>query len=144
MAIAAPSLHSGRLQRDDSDLWRAIEAEGKAYCADAAVHVKLKLVEAEVALDVLLSEGREDERADEGESYLAAVGVTCEHQVDEWAAGMLHDVVGVVGFVRHEDDRAIGLFGYGEVEIGMAGVRVIRAAEPDAGVVAFDRDILID
>ncbi len=86
-----------------------LRRKGRPTGADAAVHVKLQLVEAEVALDVLFSEGWEDERPDEGESYLAAVGVACEHQVDEWAAGMLHDVVGVVGLVRHEDDGAIGL-----------------------------------
>lgn len=131
MAIAAPLCFqavSGRLQRDDGDLRWAVEAERKAYGADSTVDVELHLVEAEVALDVLLSEGWENERADEGKSDLAAVGVTSEHQVDEVAAGMLHDVIGVVGLVRHEDDRAIGLCGYGKAKVGMAGVRVIGAA----------------
>jgi len=87
------------LQRDDSNLRWAVEAEGKTYRADAAVDVELHLVEAEVALDVFLSEGREDKRAEEGESHLAAVGVACKHQVDERTAGMLHDVIGVVGLM---------------------------------------------
>ena len=87
------------MQCNDCDLRWTVEAEGKSHGADAAVHVELHLVEAEVALDVFLSEGREDKRAEEGESHLAAVGVACKHQVDERTAGMLHDVIGVVGLM---------------------------------------------
>ena len=52
-----------------------VEAEGKAYRADAAVHIQLHVVELEHAFDVLLTHGRQNERAKDGEAYLAAVGV---------------------------------------------------------------------
>ena len=57
---------SGRLQGDDRDLRWAVEAEGQAHGADAAVDVELHLVEAEVSFDVLLSHGRKDEGAGDG------------------------------------------------------------------------------
>ena len=57
---------------------------------------------------------------------------------------MLHDVISIVGLVGHENDRAIGLCGDGKAKVGMAGVGVVGAAEPEAGAVAFDRDILVD
>ncbi len=114
------------------DLGRAVEAEGKADSADAAVDVELHVAEAEVALDVLLTHWRKDERAEEGQADLAAVGVAGEHEVDERAARMLDDGVGVVGFVSHEDDGAVGFGGDGEVEVGVAGSGVVGAAEPDA------------
>ncbi len=74
------------MQGEDRDLGGAVEAEGQAYGSDAAVDVELHVVEAEVAFDVLLAHGREDERAEEGEADLAAVGVAGEHEVDERAA----------------------------------------------------------
>ena len=131
---------SGGLEGDDGDLRWAVEAEGQAYGADAAVDVELHLVEAEVAFGILLAHGREDERAEEGEADLAAVGVAGEHEVDERAAGVGDDVVGVVGLVGHEDDGAVGFGGDGEVEVGVAGAGVVDAAEPEAGAVAFDGD----
>ena len=84
------------------------------------------LVEAVEAFGVLLAHGRQDERAEEGKPDLAAVGVAGEHQVDEVAARVGDDVVGVVGFVRHEDDGAVGFGGEGEVEVGVAGTGVVR------------------
>ncbi len=71
------------------------------------------------------------------------MGVTGEHQVDEMAARVGHDLVGVVRFVRHEKDGAVGFGGEGEVEVGMAGARVVEAAEPKATSVAFDGEVFV-
>ena len=61
------------------------------------------------------------------------MGVAGEHEVDERAAGVGEDVVGVVGLVGHEEDGAVGVGGDGEVEVGVAGAGVVDAAEPEAG-----------
>ena len=119
---------SGRVKGEKGDLGWAVEAEGQAYGADAAVDVELHLVEAIEALGIFLAEWGQDDRTQKREPDLAAVRVAGEHEVDEWTAGMLYDVVGVVGLMRHEDDGAVGFRGYGEVEIGMAGVGVVCAA----------------
>ena len=47
-------LQSGGLEGDYCDFGGAVEAEGQAYGADAAVDVELHLVEAVVAFGVLL------------------------------------------------------------------------------------------
>ena len=72
------------------------------------------------------------------------MGVAGEHEVDQMAAGVGDDVVGVVRFVRHEQHGSVGCGGNGEVEVGMAGSRVVDAAEPEAGAVTFDREVLVD
>ena len=72
------------------------------------------------------------------------MGVAGEHEVDERAARVGDDVVGVVGLVGHEDDGAVGFGGNGEIEVGMAGAGVVDAAEPEAVAVAFDGEVLID
>ncbi len=134
----------GGLECKQGDLWRAVETEGKPYGADAAVDVELHLVEAIVAPRIFFAHGRQDEGSDKGQADLAAVGVAGEHEVDEWAAGVGSDDVGVVGLVRHEDDGCVGFGGDGEVEVGMAGAGVVDATEPDAGSVAVDGEELID
>ena len=120
------------MEGEEGDLWGAVEAEGDAYGADAAVDVELHVVEMVDAVRVDFSHGWKDERAEEGELDLAAVGVAGEHEIDEGAAGVLGDDVGEVGLVGHEDDGAIGFDGEGEVEIGMAGAGVVCAAEQEA------------
>ena len=97
-----------------------------------------------MAHDVLLAHGRKDERAVEGHADLPTVGVAGEHEVDELAARMLDDGVGVVGLVDHEDDGAVGLGGDGQVEVGVAGSCVVSAAEPDTRAGSFDGDVLVD
>lgn len=72
------------------------------------------------------------------------MGVAGEHEVDEKAAGVGDDIVGVVGFVRHQQDGAVGFGRDGEIEVGVAGAGVIDAAEPEAGAGAFDGEILVD
>jgi hypothetical protein len=104
------------------------------------------VVEVEEAFDVLLAHGWEDERAGEGESDLAAVGVAGEHDIDEGEAGMLHDMVGEVGFVAHEDawlvDVDVGRDG--EIEVGVAGAGVVGAGEPKEITAAFEGDVAVD
>jgi hypothetical protein len=132
------------LEGDNCDFRGAVEAEGQAYGADAAVDVELHLVEAVVAFGILFAHGRQNERAEEGESDLTAVGVAGEHEVDERAAGVGDDNVGEVGFVCHEEDRAVGLGGESEVEVGVTGTGVVDATEPETGAVALDGEVLVD
>ena len=70
------------------DLRWAVEAEGNAHGADAAVDVELHAGRSGRGPRRTSCPWGEDERADEGEADLAAVGVAGEHQVDERAAGM--------------------------------------------------------
>ena len=132
------------MEGDNCDFGGAVEAKGQSYGADAAVDVELHLVEAVVALGVLFAQGRQDERAQEGEPDLASVGVAREHEVDEMAARMGDDFVGEVGFMRHQDDGAVGIGGEGEVEVGVAGTGIVEAAEPEPATVALDGKVLVD
>jgi hypothetical protein len=58
-----------------SEFGGAVEAERKSDSPDAAVHVQLHVVKLEHAFDVLLAHGWQDQWAEDGKAYLAAVGV---------------------------------------------------------------------
>jgi hypothetical protein len=133
-----------RLQGDDCDLRGAVETEGQAYCADATVDVELELIEAVVAFGVFLAHGGQNQGTEERQSDLAAVRVAGEHEINEWAARVSDDLIGVVGFVCHEDDGAVRVGGYGETEVGVAGGGIVEAAEPEATAVSFDGEVLVD
>jgi hypothetical protein len=132
------------LEGDDGDFRGAVETEGEAHGADAAVDVELQPLDAVEAFGVLLGPRREDERTEEGQLDLAAMGVTAKHEVDERTARVGEDVVGIVGRVCHEDDGTVGFWGNGQVEVGVAGAGVVDAAEPEAVAVALDGNVLID
>jgi len=51
---------SGRVKGDDRDLGWAVEAEGKAYGADAAVDVELHSIEAIEAFGIFFAQWRQD------------------------------------------------------------------------------------
>lgn len=102
------------------------------------------MFELEHAFDVLLTHGRQDEWAEDGEAYLAAVGVAREHEVDEWEAGVEDDILDVVRLVAHEDDRGAGVRRDGEVEVGGAGTGVVGAAQPDNIAAALEGEIAVD
>ena len=72
------------------------------------------------------------------------MGVAGEHEVDEMAAGVGYDFVGIVGRVGHEQDGAVRFDGEGEIEVGVAGAGVVDAAEPEACAVALDGEVLVD
>jgi len=55
-----------------------------------------------------------------------------------------HNGVSVVGLMRHENDGGVGLGWDCEIEIRVAGARVIQTTEPDTRTVAFDGDVLVD
>ena len=120
----------GRLQRVKGDLRWTVEAEGKSDGADAAVDVELHPSELEVSHDVFLAHGGKNEWAVEGHAHLSSVGVAGEHEVDELAARVCGDGVGVIGFVDHEDDGTVGFGGDGQVEVGVAGSRIVSTAKP--------------
>lgn len=101
------------MEGDYRDFGGAVEAEGKAYGANAAVDVELHLVEAVVTFGILFTQRGQDERTEEGKPDLAAVGMACKHEVDERTAWVGDDFVRVVGFVCHEEDRAVRLGGNG-------------------------------
>jgi hypothetical protein len=135
---------SGADEGDVGDFGGAVEAKWEADCTDAAVDVELHAAEVEGSLDVLLAHGGKDERADEGEADLAAVGVAGEHEVDEREAGVLDDLVGEVGLVAHEQDGGVGVGGDGHVEVGGAGTGVVGAGEPEDVAAAFEGVVAVD
>jgi hypothetical protein len=142
---AGVHLVSGADEGDVGDFGGAVEAEGHAYRAEAAVDVELHVVDLEEAFDVLLAHGGKDEGADDGEADLAAVGVAGEHEVDGGEAGMAADVVGVVGLVAEQDGGgAVGEVGDGEVEVGVAGSGVVGSAEPEDVAAALDGGVAVD
>ncbi len=132
------------MQGDDGDFRWTVEAEGDAYGADAAVDVELHFVQLKEAFGVFFAHRREDEGGKEGQADLAAVGVAGKHDVDERSARVLEDEVSVIGFVRHEDDGAVGERWDGEVEAGVGGAGIVDSTEPEAGAVALDGEVLVD
>ena len=140
----ATSDFSGGIQGDDGDFGGAVEPEGQAYGADTAVDVELHLVEAVVAFGILQAHWWQDKRTDKREPDLAAVGVAGQHEVDERTSGVGDDVVGVVGFVGHQNHRSVRFGGDGEIEVRVAGAGIFDAAEPEAGSSAFDGEVLVD
>lgn len=135
---------SGRLQGEDRDLGWAVETEGNTYRADAAIDIKLHVVEAEETFGVFFTHRRKHKRAHEGQPNLAAVGVAREHDIDEMAAWMPQNNVSVVGLMSHQNYRAVGLRRDGEVEAWVGRAGVVDSREPEAGAVALDREVLID
>jgi hypothetical protein len=132
------------LQGQDGDLGWAVQTEGKAYGADAPIDVELHFVELVRTFRVFFAHWWKDDRAQEREPDLAAVGVACEHKVDEVSARMCDDGVRVVRLVGEKDYRGVGLGRDGEVEVGVAGARVFQAAEPEARAVFLNGDVLVD
>ncbi len=132
------------MQRDEGDFRWAVEAEGDSDRAYSTIDIELELMEAEVSFCVLSAHVGEYEGAEEGQAYLSAVGVSGEHEIDEVTAGVLDDLVDVVGLVGHEDDGAVGIGGDGQIEVGVAGAGVVDAAEPEAVGAALDGDVLVD
>ena len=72
------------------------------------------------------------------------MGVAGEHEVDEVAARVCDDGVGVVGLVGQKDYRCVWLGRDGEVEVRVAGAGVFEAAEPKPGAVLFYGNVLVD
>lgn len=134
----------GALEGEVGEFGGAVEAEGDADGADASVDVELHVAEFVEAFDVLLAHGRENEGADVGDADLAAMGVAGEHDVDERKAGVLDDVIDVVGLVTHEDDGRAGIGGDGEVEVWLAGTGVVGAGDPEDVFSAFEGGVAVD
>ena len=137
-------LHLGAGEGDVGDFGRAVKAERQAHGAEATVYVELHMAEVEEALDVPLAHWGEQERADDGEANLAAVGVAGEHEVDEREAGVLYYGVDEVGLVAEEDDGSLGVGRDGEIQVADGGSGVAGSGEPDVGVAAFDGGVAID
>ena len=131
------------MKREEGDFRGAIEPDGKADGSDAAIDVKLHAAKMEETFNVLPSAVREDDWADEGEADLASVGVAGQHEVDQMAARVGEYVIGEVGGVAHEQDRAIGFPGNGEVKFRHLGYRIMHAAEPEALALALNRDVFV-
>jgi len=135
---------SGGAESDEGDFGRAIEAEGKADGADAAVNVKEQIVDAKPALNVLFAERRKDEGTEDGKANLAAMRVAGEHEANGFAGGMAEEIVGPVGRVAKKDYGLTGEiadgFGDGFVGVGNALERIVEAGKPKPGAGAFDGD----
>ncbi len=121
-----------------------VEPEGKTHGADAAIHIKLHVVELEQALDVLLTHRRQNQRTDHGQPHLSAVRVSGEHKVNQREPRMLDDGIGVVRLVAHQDDRPFGICGYGKVQVGAAGSGVVGPAEEEAVLASLQLNEAID
>jgi hypothetical protein len=134
----------GGLEGDGGDLGGAVEAEGEADGAEAAVDVELSLAELEEAFDVLSAHGGENQRGEEGKPDLAAVAVAGEDEVGAAGVGMAQEGVGEVGLVAEDQQGGVELGGDGTVEVGGAGSGVAEAGEPEALAVALDGDELVD
>ncbi len=66
---------SSGAEREERDLGRAVEPEGDANGAEAAIDVKLQISKAEPALDILAAELGQSHGTDQRQANLAAVGV---------------------------------------------------------------------
>jgi hypothetical protein len=71
------------------------------------------------------------------------VGVTRQHKADRSAPGMLYDEVGVVRFMRHEDDRSAWLGRDCQIEAWVAGSGIGYAAYPQAISISIQRNVLV-
>ena len=141
---AGRACRSGGLEGGYGDFGRAVEAEGNAYGADAAVDVELGRAEQVMAFRIEPAEGRERERAKAGDADLTAVGVAGEDKIHVAAAVVGDDVVGVVGLMGHQEYGCVGISGQGEREVGVAFGDVVDAAEEEMGAPALDAYVLVD
>jgi len=94
----------GPHQSEVGEFGGTIQAEGQAHSPDAAIYIELHVVEVEHPFDVLLAHRWKDEWANDWEPNLTTMGMTGEHQVDQWESGVEDDVFDVVGLMAHEDD----------------------------------------
>jgi len=97
-----------------------------------------------VAFGILQAHWRQDEWPKEGEPDLTAVRVAGEHEIDERAAGVGANLVGVVWRVRHQENGTVGVSRNRQVEVGVAGARIVDAAEPETGAISLDGHVLVD
>jgi hypothetical protein len=134
----------GGLEGEDRDFGWAVETQRKTYGADASVDVKLHLAELVVTHGIFFAHGGEDKGAQEGQANLSSVGVAGEHEIDQMAAGVGDDGVGVIGLVGHENYGCAGGGWDGEIEVGMAGAGIFEATDPEAVAIFLDSDVLVD
>lgn len=133
-----------RHERPERDLWRAVEPERDSDRSYAAVDVKLRVPYLEVALGIILTEKRQGQRSEAGDTDLSSVGVSGEDEVDERATRMGRDGVSVVGFMCHQDHRGIRGGGDSVFEVWAAPGNIVQSAQEDMLPVSFDADMFID
>jgi hypothetical protein len=90
---------SAGAEREQCNLRRAVEADGDADGAKAAIHIELQIPKTKPALDILAAQRRKSQRADEWHPDLAAVGVTGEHERERLTRSTPQQIVDVVGCV---------------------------------------------
>ncbi len=93
---------------------------------------------------VLQSHRWKDDSTDKGKAYLASVGVTGEHEINQMTFGMSRDHISEVGLMRHQEDGAIRCVWYGQVEVGMTGARIVYTCQPEAGTTPYDGKVAVD
>ena len=76
------ALSSACAQSEEGDFRWAVETERHADGTDAAIDVQSHAAKLKPALNKSLTHGRKNERADQRQADLAAVGVAAEHQVN--------------------------------------------------------------
>src|SRR5271170_4328265 len=117
----------GSGQGDQRNLWRAAEAKGNAYSTNSPGHVELHITEGEQPFHILHAERRQVHRGHERYPDLAAMSMARQHEVD----ARTDDLVGVVGFVRHQNKRLgarHSTFWYGSADVGATSHENIRDA----------------
>ncbi len=132
------------MQCADRDLRGAVEAKGNADGADTAIHVQLRATDAVKTVREESAEGRQGEGAYAGDADLAAVGVAGEDEIDVVAARVGGDCGGIVGLVRHQQDRRIGVWGNRQIQVRLAKGDVVHTGEKDVSAAVVDADVLVD
>jgi hypothetical protein len=136
---------SSRPQREQRYLRRAVKPEGHPHGADAAIHVKLHLPQAEPPLDILAAHFRKSHCANQWQANLAAMGVSAEHERNGRACGIDEQLIRVVGCVAHNNDRLVrdvadGI-GDGDFRRRLTLHGIVEASEPDSARRALDRQV---
>ncbi len=126
------------------DFGGAVQAKRNTDGADAAVNVELHFAEAIVALGIELAHGRENERANQGETDLAAVRMTGKHEVDQREAWMALEDLDVIRFVDKVEDRSARVGGNGAEGVGCAGAGVVGATQEKPVASPFEGKVAVD
>jgi len=133
---------SGGAEREERNLRRAVEANGDADGAEAAIHVELQAPKTKPTLDILAAQRRKGQRADEWQPDLAAVGVTREYERERPARWTRQKIVDVVGCVAKEHDgfmrQIADGFGNRQLGVGYALERIVKPGKPESCARAFD------
>ena len=96
-----------------------------------------------MTLRIQLAEWWQSQGAQTWEPDLAAMRVAGENEVHLFAARLGGYVIGIVRFVRHEDDRRIHARGNCQVKIRTSAADVIQTGKKDVLSVPFHANVFV-